>query len=747
MTAAKRIPLAQRLLAASSSIVVAFFVSGLQQADAQSSPAGSIPATTGQPTVTGLAEVVVTAERHTTNVQSTPLAVTAVGGKEMLAHGQTNVESLASSVPNLTFSRLAGDAAIFIRGLGYESISPGNEGRVALYSDGVYESRNQAAFLGFYDLDRVEVLRGPQGTLYGRNAVGGAVNIVSRDPTSELSGYVSADVGNYDLFGAEGAVSGPITDKLSARFAFQTADRDGYGTNVTSGEKSYNEHTRSARAKLKYDASDNLTIRAIGYYSYENDRNGGYAFISDYPGVGPSLAQQTGFVYPSNPQDTAGPGPHDYLQTYGGSVQADLRIAPSTTLTSLTGASTLTSDFLNNVDGSPLSEQILTLEAQQVSEEFRLNQKFGNIADLLVGGYYFYEHEIVGNHVGLPGISVGIPSTSLFEGYRTEGDQDTAAYAAFAQATFHLTERADITLGGRYSTETKSLDEGAELDFSRPFLASNPFLPYGTLDHSVTESAFNPKLTFDYKFTPLIFGYATYSQGFKSGGFNIGGLQPAFRPETLNNYEIGLKSTLFDRRLRVNVSAFYYDYTNLQVSLVEGVALETKNAASATIKGLEAEITALPTPDLTLTLNASYLDSAYQKFTDTDPARPLLGPINVAGNELDNAPKAKINFQAEYRITLQNRQIIPRIDVTWTDRTYFSPFNLDAVSQPSWFMLNADVRYVISGSGWSFDAYVKNLTDVTYVVGATASTALLGAPVVGQYGAPRTFGFRATKEF
>ena len=748
MIAIERISLARRLLAASSSIVVAFLVGGRAQADAQASPPAAAPPTAGQPpATTSLPEVVVTAERRATNVQSTALSITAVTGRALLDKGQTNVESLSSEVPNLTFSRSGPDAAIFIRGLGYESVAPGNDTRVALYEDGIYESRDQAAFLAFYDLDRVEVLSGPQGTLYGRNAVGGAINIISRDPTSELGGYVSADVGNYGLFGAEGAIGGPVTDKLSVRFAFQTADRDGYGINVTSGGPARDEHTRSARAKIKYEASDHLTIRAVAYYSREDDHNGGYTFISDYPGVGPDLAQRYGFVYPSNPQDTAGPGPHDILETYGASIQADLKLTPSTTLTSLTGIGTLTTSFQNSVDGSTFTDQIINLAAHQLSEEFRLSQKFGEFADLLVGAYVFREHEVVGNHVGFAGVSVGIPTTDLFEGYRTEGDQVTTAYAAFSQATFHLTKRIDLTLGGRYSTETKSLDEGAEFDFTRPFLASNPFMPFGTLDHSATESQFNPKVTLDYRFSPSIFAYATYAQGFKSGGFNIGSLQPAFQPETLNDYEIGLKSTLFDRRLRANVSAFYYDYSNLQVSLVEGTSIITKNAASATIKGVEAAITALPTSDLTLTLNASYLDSAYQKFIDADPARPWLGPLNLAGNELDNAPRAKVNFQAEYTIRLPRGQLIPRFDVTWTDRTYFSPFNLDAVSQPAWFVLDADVRYVIPGSGWSLDAYGKNLTDKTYVVGATASTALVGAPVVGQYGAPRTFGFRVTKEF
>ena len=702
---------------------------------------------------TTLDEVVVTAERKQSNLQQTPLSVSAVSSDALRSQQQTNLESLSQNVPNLDIGRNAGDAHVFIRGVGYDQISPGGETRVALYTDGMYESRSQAAFVGFYDVDRVEVLRGPQGTLYGRNAVAGAINIITRDPTQTVGGYFSGTAGSYGLVASEGAIGGPLTDDLSGRVAFHTVDRQGYGVNIQTGEQVDDEHTRSVRAKFKYEPSSSLTVRLNWDLTKENDHNGGYRYITSASYIVPPtvpLAQSLGYISPSKPHDAAGFGPMFRLDTYGVSAQVDWRLNDATKLTSLTGYRHLTSstDSTNDDSTAGLSKQFLNERSSQFSQELRLSQTFGTFADLLAGGYYFRENNFASNKVPIAGVAFGIPTLDLYQAYQAVGSVLTKAYAGFAQVNFHLTDQAGLTIGGRYSHEEKSIAEGAQFDTTRLYNPANAFIPNtGSDQQTESESSTNPVFTLDYKFTKHLYGYATYSTGFKSGGFNIGGLQPPFKAEKITNHEIGLKSDLFDRKLRLNVSAFYYDYKNLQVNITEGLNLVTRNAASSRVKGLEAELTAVPVEDLRLTLNASYLDAKYLDFKTADPSRLYLGPLNLAGNRLDYAPKYKVDGLVGYTFHAPIGAITPQLNVTWTDTVYFSQFNLPQVSQPAWTNVNAYVNYVAENSRWSVNGYVKNLTNKTYVVGDTVASSLFGYPVVGQAGPPRTYGVQVTKTF
>jgi iron complex outermembrane receptor protein len=721
-----------------------------QVASAQSADQGEYSQTATRST---LEEVVVTAERKQANLQQTPLSVSAINGDALRSQQQTNLESLSQNVPNLDIGRNAGDAHVFIRGVGYDQISPGGETRVALYTDGVYESRSQAAFMGFYDVDRVEVLRGPQGTLYGRNAVAGAINIITRDPTQTMDGYFSGTAGSYQLVGSEGAIGGPLTADLSGRVAFRTVDRQGYGVNIQTGEQVDDEHTRSVRAKLKYDLSSSLTIRLNWDLTNEKDHGGGYRYITSASYIVPPavpLGQSLGFVSPMNPHDAAGFGPMFSLDTYGISAQIDWQLADASKLTSLTGYRHLTSssDSTNDDSTADISKQYLNERSNQFSQELRLSQNIGSFADLLLGGYYFRENNFASNKVPIAGVAFGIPTLDLYQAYQALGSVLTKAYAGFAQVNFHLTDQAGLTIGGRYSHEEKSIDEGAQFDTTRLYDPRNPFIPnIGTRQQTESESSANPVFTFDYKFTKHLYGYATYSTGFKSGGFNIGGLQPPFKAEKITNHEIGIKADLLDQRLRVNVSAFYYNYKNLQVNITEGQNLVTRNAASSRIKGLEAELTAVPIEDLRVTLNASYLDAKYLDFTTSDPTRPYLGALDLAGNTLDYAPKYKLDGTVGYTFHAGIGSITPQLNVIWTDTVYFSQFNLPQVRQPSWTDVNAYVNYSRENSGWAVNGYVKNLTNKTYVVGDTVASSLFGYPVVGQAGPPRTYGVQITKTF
>lgn len=706
----------------------------------------AVPSNTPQESTSGIGDIIVTAERRSTNVQTTPIAISAVDSSYLRSSGINNVESLAQHIPNLTFSRLAGDAKIFIRGIGFDSVAPGGETRVALYLDGAYQSRSQAAFAGFYDIERVEVLRGPQGTLYGRNAVAGTINVLTRNPTSEFEGYLTGSVGNYGLVGLEGAAGGPISSTLEGRIAFRSADREGYGRNLQSGEDVNDEHSRSARAKLKYAPTSAIRINFIGDYTRERDHNGSYRYIGQAnPAIIPT-GQAIGGTVPSNPQDAVGFGPRLRRETYGFSAQGDLDLTGTTTLTSLAAYRHLEDDVRGNVDGTTagVTRQYLFERSNTVSEELRVSQKLGSFGDLIIGGYYFHERNFAANRVPFLASLFGQPFDYV-RGFGTNGTGTTNALAAFGQANLHLTDRLELDFGARYSHEKKTADVSVQQDVVSQFDPNGPIVPLASLRQSDTWSSFDPKATLSYKAADGIFVYATYSRGFKAGGFNLGGLQPPFRPEKLTNYEAGIKADLFDRRLRANVSAFYYDYKDLQVNIVEGFALVTRNAATARIKGVEAEITALPTEKLRITLTGAYLDAKYRRFVAINPSDPLADP-DLSGNRLNYAPRYKVDAEIGYTIDTSLGVFTPRANVTWTDRIYFDQFNLRVASQPARTEVNLYLNWKLPDSGWSLAAYLKNLTDKTYVIGAVVSTCLIGCPVVGQYGPPRTFGLSLTKD-
>jgi iron complex outermembrane receptor protein len=703
----------------------------------------------------GLDEIVVTAERREARAQNTAISITAIGAEGLRSQQITNLEGLSIRTPNVEFGRNAGDAKVFIRGVGYDSIAPGGETRVAIYNDGVYQSRTQAGFAGFYDVDRVEVLRGPQGTLYGRNATAGAINILTRDPGRTFNGYATVTVGNYGLVNTEAALGGRLSDSLSARLAFRTNDHSGYGKNIGTGEDVNDERSRSARLKLKFEPSAAFSFRLTGDYTWERDHAGGYIFLRPGRPDTVPLGVRLGGAVPTRPQDAAGYGPRFKLETYGLSGQAKLSLGSSTDLVSVTGFRHLLAQNESNTDGTTAqaARQSLSDKSDSFSQELRLQQDLGEFGDVLLGAYYFHEENTALNTIPFMGAAVGIrnPDGSLsrafVQGFATRGTAKTNAYAAFAQARIRLVEAVTLTLGGRYSHEKKSIDEAGQFDVTRPYSVNNAFLPSGAQRASTSLSRFDPKVTIDYKPSENVFLYATYSRGYKSGGFNIGGVQPAFQPEVLDDYEVGLKLELLNRKLRVNLAAFHYDYSNLQVNIVDGVSLVTRNAATARIDGIEAEISALPVDGLRLGLNLGYLDSRYTSFQTTNPAFPELGVQDLAGNRLNYSPKWKLSGDAGYTFQTSIGEFTPRVSVTWVDRIYFSHFNLASVSQPARTEVNAFLGFESNDRQWSANLFVKNLTDKAYIVSSSVSTVIFGYPVLGQWGPPRTFGVSATRRF
>jgi iron complex outermembrane receptor protein len=724
--------------------------------------AQSVPPVAAAPQDQQIADIIVTAQRRSERAQSTPLAITAVSGKDLQSSGIKSIEGLSQNIPNVQFGGNGGDAKIFIRGVGYDSISPGGETRVAIYTNNVYQSRSQTAFTTLYDVDRVEVLRGPQGTLYGRNAVAGAINILTADPGKQLNGYLSGQVGNYGLIQTEGAIGGPVTDGLSVRVAGQTVDRSGYGHNIGTGNPVNDAHSRSVRLTLVANLAENVRDRLVADYYNERDHAFGYRLLgASFPGAAYiPKAIVLGDRVPTNLQDAAGRGPFNHLQAYGVSNELSLNVSDLLTVTSVTGYRHLTSHVVDSVYGGvkDLEPQSLYEDSDSVTQELRLSGDSGRFK-YVVGGYYFYEDHATDNRVTanallfppLPPFGPYAGTNNFLQFLTTGGYEKTNAYAAFGQADIGLFSGLTLSLGLRYSHEKKDLREFKVLDFKTLYDNSLPLVPLfpsaGLTSKTASYTSTDPRLSLNYQFNPHVIGYVTYSQGFKSGGFNIGGTQPAFDPERIKDYEIGLKGDYFGGRLRANISAFYYDYTNLQVNEIIGLSLVTLNAASAKVKGVEAEVTALPATNLRVSINGAWLDATYKDFKTADPARAALGKLDLAGKQLTYAPKYKVGASVAYTIPSPLGMFTPTADVTWTDRVYFTQYNTDRLSQPSHANLNLFVRWVGNNPDWTGSVFVRNVTNKVYITGAAVASGTVNFYRAGQVSAPRTFGAQLTRHF
>lgn len=707
--------------------------------------AGGPAADSGQPVM--LETVVVTAEKRQSDVQNTPLAISAISGEDMRDRQITDFQALSQSLPNVNFGQSTGNARIAIRGVGFDNITVGNEGRVAYHVDGVYLSRPAAALATFFDVDRIEVVRGPQGTLYGRNATGGAINVITQGPTDSLDGYLGVTVGNYGLLTTDAALGGPILDGISGRVAMQTVNRNGYGENLTNGLTVDNAQTRAVRSKVRIEPVDNIDVTLSGDYMKERDHAYGYHYFE--PG-NPLLAPagiRFGGTVPADPRDmSSDSGPYNDREFYG--FEADVHATfAGLDARSITAYRSSRYHSITDLDATsaPLTITDQVEKSHQFSQEFRLNRDFlaGN---WLLGAYYFNENIFGDSAVPLNREIIGLPS--LFtQGYFAGGTIHTNAYAVFGQARYRITDALAVSVGGRYSAEKKSIDEIYQFDVMRPYSSGNPVIPSRSNADSHSWSSFTPKGTLEFHPEDGLFFYATISKGFKSGGFNLGGFQAPFKPEELLDYEAGMKADWMGGRLRTNVSAFYYDYTNLQVSKVVGAVIVIENAAKAQVKGIEAEISALPLDNLRIDLNLALLDSRYDEFVTADPARPTLGALDLSGNDLSQAPSYTVNLAGQYTWPTQIGAFSLRGEANWVDRVYFTPFNLHYVSQPAHGMFNAFVNYESNDGHWTGTFFLRNVADKRVIATALVGSSLVGSPVIGTLEPPRTVGVQAMYHF
>jgi len=680
------------------------------------------------------------------------MSITALTGDSLDRAPISNIADIQMSVPNVNISLRNSAGVVAIRGIGFDILTAGADGSVAIHTDGVYQSRPSAALGSLFDVERIEVARGPQGTLYGRNATGGALNVISRKPTSSLEGHVDITYANYNALTIEGAVGGPIAgDRLMARIAAKVEERDGWGTNLANGRDVDDLKSRALRGMLEFRPSDTVSFLLAGEY-FKRDDSGAASHVIGCitPICGPNAAFNRGFPLPSDPRDVD----HDFQPTYrpeqyGASLTARVEL-PFADLTSISGYRDGNFYWITDFDGTRQPGAFLTREEnyKTFSQEIQLSNSSGAL-DWVLGGFYFHEKNYArANGHFVPFLAPAV--TEYFQGATLFTD----AYAAFGEATWHATDKLSLTIGGRFSHERKKIE--GEFTFTRGPVnitarqgaptAAIPCVVCRGLPDTVSFDAFTPKFGAQYKFSRNQMLYVTVQKGFKSGGFAAGAITPSFEPETIWSYEVGLKADWFDRVLTTNIAAYHYDYKDLQVGQVVGNTTQIGNAASAKVDGVEAELLLKLGSGFSIDGFGSYNHARIDTYVVPNVAINPALPLDLSGNLLANAPEWSGKLGVQYAAPLSRGTLTLRGEVFSSSRVYFSTFNDLTNYQPGYTLLNANIRYE-HDDDWYANLFMTNITDKLVRGGGVVSSGTVGALVAVNYLPPRSYGITIGKRF
>jgi len=686
--------------------------------------------------------VVVTAERRAESVQDTPVAITALSSDFLEKTGSQSLEDVSRFTPNLSFNRTSNFVQLTVRGIGLSQYNLGGEPGVAVYIDGVYLARPFALDSVLNDLDRVEIVRGPQGTLYGRNATGGAINLISKAPSDTLEGNVGVTVGDYGRLELEGVVSGPLNDDatIKGRLSYVGDQHFGYTLNLFNGQHVQSFLENSLRGQIEADVTDDLTLTVGADFTHEHDSGPVFkpGLITPFPlpGAVPGTVFPFGFSAAFGGHVSADPwkvflnGPQDYTFEASGQNAKLAWKLPGATVTALAAHRDTTFHLLGDLDGtdSPLIlNEDLHESASAYSGEIQVASSDPGPLQWIFGAFAYHEagHLDYLFHVGLFG-------TDLHD----IADQKTTSYAVFGEASYLLMDVLKLTAGLRYSNDDKSLNESSEL-----------FGVTGFNTASKSWGALTPKFVLSYDVDKDKMLYVSATRGFKSGGFNVGALQKTpYNPEYIWSYEAGFKSLWDDGRVQLNLDALHYDYSNLQVTQYAVGHTTITNAATAKANGAEAEVTANPIYELTLNATVAWLDATFDKFSELDTFRPLLGVLDLHGNRLPRAPVWQTDLGAQYEYTLSDIGVLSaRYDFSYWIKTYYNEFNTGYASTPGYTLSNVRIAFRSADGHWQAAGFVKNLFNRAVLTNVTVS-AVNGGTIVS-YGEPRTFGIQLKYNF
>jgi iron complex outermembrane receptor protein len=735
-------------LAAAIAMILAAPVEAQEAAPVMAAPASG-----------GLEEVIVTARRREEDLQSVPIAISAFTSDELHMLQAEDLSGLQGTVPNMNLVQGRGSATsanIYIRGIGQPDALQTFDPGVGVYLDDVYIARIQGALFNLYDVQRVEVLRGPQGTLYGKNTPAGAIRLVSKTPPQETTGQFEMQGGNYDYFTGKGYLGGHITDTLGASISGIYVTRSGV-TEDPATKRDYNDlGTTAGRVILAWDPTDNLDINlAADYTRTHNALNLGYpeapliqlnlATIPATPVVlQPAPTKKWDWKVATDFTGNKGQTSDDW----GTALTVGWKLSDAWLLKSITAYRSLKPDNYIDIDASiySLGNAFVGVDQDQTSQEFQLLYSSGQLEGV-VGLYYFDEH-IKSDQWAEANDFLTFGAIPI-DFRRTVNDKlTTDSYAAFAQGTWRFAENWSATVGLRYTDESKDYFRTTSTYSWVPALT-------GTFEYKDNDSwtAWTPTFAVDYQLTPDSMLYASATEGFKSGGFNGRANTPgetgAYNPEYVWTYEVGSKNTLQGGLLRLNGDVFYSDYTDFQARVSEVVnpndpiptfSFPVVNAGAMDIYGAELEALWVPIEALNLQAQVGYLRADYRKFTAT-VAGPDGQPV-IQDRSKDHPPFAPawtVRLAAAYTFGLgDDGSLTLSTDMLYRAKQWLSVDNRDVLTQDGYSVYNALASWESAGNSWYGYAGVKNIGNKAYKVDAQEFSSV-GNIQTAYYGDPRTY--------
>ncbi|WP_082349940.1 TonB-dependent receptor [Novosphingobium sp. AAP1] len=858
-------------------LAVATTVPGLAHAQDAAPPADTAAAAPQG----GIQEIVVTAQKRAQNVQNVPIAISAFTASSLKERAVTSVASLSALAPNVNLdggTPFSGSSAVLsatIRGIGSDDFAFNIDPGVGIYLDGVYLARTVGANQDLPDVERVEVLKGPQGTLFGRNTIGGAISIVTHEPGKEFKGSIDATTGSYNLVKVRGTVDVPLAPSLFSSVTFAVTNREGFLKRIpypdqrasnsdtflnfnhadyASSSREGGDNTASLRGKLKWDNGGAITATLTGDWTRQDSSSqaskllaalnlpGPFAGTDNLPGTALSASGNTGFLFsglynfcigstaqqiaarnaqalcgargtqfgrrlsplasvnvdgdPTNdrlPWDsrfvTADPdtsyatGPSfNKLTTWGLGATVQAQVSDDLTIKSITAYRNTHWRAGLDADGSPLSFLELSFQQNQwqFSQEVQiLGKALDKKLNYVLGGYYFKEKGSLHDYVTFDEGLVQVDGPNRF---------NTENYAFFGQVDYRPVEILGITVGGRYTHEAKQFEGGQQelngfnyklfgcsdangnVTPNGPFPLApvscqngigypNPANPVQVYAPGVNRKNFNnfsPKVGVQLYPAERVMVYGSWSKGYKTGGWTTrltnpqGNVAPGFGPEKATTWEVGVKSTLLDRKLQLNLAAFTTDYEGVQLNIQIGTSPTIANAGRARIKGVEAEMVLAPVTGLTINGSVGYIDAHY---TQIDPAAlvnagtiPGIQAGIYLGAPLPKAANWKINLSPRYQFNLANGgNVVALADWTHTTPVWNDIARTLLLRRPTNDMINASLTYNTPGDRWSLTVGGTNLTDTRYLV--SGNTNLSAGAIFGSYNRPREWYLRAGFKF
>lgn len=736
-----------------------------------------------------LEEITVTAQKREQSLQDVPVSVTAITGDQIHEGGITGVMDVAMETPNFTMTQFnIGEPQYFIRGIGTTLDSAGADPAVATFIDEVYIGRAGGGSMDLYDLERIEVLRGPQGTLFGKNVVGGAISVSTRKPSEEFEGKFGVTAGNYNALGVRGYINGAISDSVNGSFSFSKRTRDGYVDNVVDGKKYHDEDNLSFRGQLAFAPSDTVEVRLIADWSDDdqagNCRNVNNTNLNDPLGLSvpvydPVIAAQTGGDIRKCASSL---GAFQKREISGLTARLDWELSNST-LTSITAYRETDYRWSEDLAALPLGLTTFNLidaaaeNSDQISQEFRLTSTGDSDVDWLVGAFFMRENvDRAENFVGSWGPPFAAQGFVLLDGDIVFAqDNETTSTAVYGQLDWHINDSFSWSVGGRFAKDDKKISQALinneDPAFDSAVLSGLLGVPVnlvvlgipangpgellgfiGTGDPSVLNgpysaqasddwSEFVPSTSLSWRFGDNSLLYFTASKGYKSGAYVAQRTTAAtaivpLEPEFATNFEVGFKTEFADNRVRLNATVFRMDYEDLQVFRLVG-SLLVGASAQATSSGLELDLTALLSENWIVSASYGYLDATYDTF--------ISGSDDLSGNRLPRSAKNSFSASSNYVLDLSGGSTMD-LDLSYTYKgDYFGEVsNAPASKVDGYGLLNASLGWKSADERWEAVVWGKNVTDEEYRIHSIISNV---SGTVDLWNMPASYGLTVNYGF